>query len=320
MVGYVRLLLATGVMLSHLGITLAGYNIGVMSVVIFFLLAGSTTSFLFNKIYVDHPQRIRAFYQDRIKRLFPLYLYVLALVAIFIYATGHGQPTSSPWPWLLNALIVPLNYYMVFSADVLAEPALIAIPAAWSLGLELQVYILLPLLLLYKPLRKIAFASSLLIYLVAASGIIDTDIWGYRLLPGTLFIFLIGVAMRQQLSAEKPIWTLWWLFWLAGFMAVYIDAFVWDDIRSFRLETLVGLVIGVPLLILLRRISWQLPANRWCADMSYGLFLTHSLDIVLLEYFSINVYSMTEKVILLFGLSLALALPGVLVTNKLYKR
>lgn len=320
MVGYVRLLLAIGVMLSHLGITVAGYNIGVMSVVVFFLLAGSTTSHLFDRIFAHHPQRLRAFYIDRIKRLFPLYFYVLAVVAVVVFSTGYGQPTTSLWMWLQNALIVPLNYYMVFSSDVLTEPASIAIPAAWSLGLELQIYALLPFLLLHKRLAIGVFVLSVSIYVVAASGAIDTDMWGYRLLPGTLFIFLIGAALRRAQKARHSLLSPWWLLWLAGLIFAVVDAYWWTDIRSYRLETLIGLVVGIPLLLMLRRLPWKLPGNRACADLSYGVFLTHGLAIWLIQWEMADNWSIGVKIILVLALSIMLAGPGVFLSNKLHKR
>lgn len=320
MVGYLRLLLAIGVMLSHMSVTLAGYNIGVMSVVVFFLLAGSTTTHVFTTVFAHHPSPLRAFYRDRLQRLFPLYLYTLALVAAVTFSTGIGQPTKDVWPWLLNALIVPLNYFMYFPADVLTEPASVAIPAAWSLGLELQVYALLPLLLLHTQWQRAALVVSVSIYIAAGAGVIDTDIWGYRLLPGTLCIFLLGAYVREHvvLSPKQQVAAL--ALWLVGALFLVVDAFVWDDIRSYRLETLLGLVVGVPLLWALRRLPWRLPGNRWCGDLSYGVFLTHGLAIWLVQAQCESSCSLSAQILLVLALSLVLAIPGVFLSNKLHKR
>ena len=43
MFGYIRFILAYFVLLSHVGIGLAGKNIGVFAVVIFYILAGLVT-------------------------------------------------------------------------------------------------------------------------------------------------------------------------------------------------------------------------------------------------------------------------------------
>ena len=76
MFGYLRFILAYAVMLSHIGVRVHGLNPGVMAVVVFYLLAGYVVSFLYRELFASRQERLRYFYMDRIKRIFPLYLYV----------------------------------------------------------------------------------------------------------------------------------------------------------------------------------------------------------------------------------------------------
>jgi len=65
--GTLRFLLAIAVALSHLGVTLYGYNPGVVAVVIFYMLAGMVSYKLITTIYPNQPL---LYYKDRVKRIF----------------------------------------------------------------------------------------------------------------------------------------------------------------------------------------------------------------------------------------------------------
>ncbi|MBD8729760.1 hypothetical protein [Pseudomonas sp. CFBP 13710] len=90
-------------------------------------------------------------------------------------------------------LIVPLNFYMFTGGN-----DFMLVPPAWSLGAELQFYILLPFLL---SSRYAAWAFSLATfgcYLGAQLGLLNADFYGYRLLAGVGFIFMLGVLAHRE--------------------------------------------------------------------------------------------------------------------------
>jgi peptidoglycan/LPS O-acetylase OafA/YrhL len=73
------------------------------------------------------------------------------------------------------------------------------IPQAWSLSLEVFFYFVIPFIVIWGNKRSFAVVviASLCIFFVAYLGIINTDEWGYRRLPGALFMFLAGAAMAS---------------------------------------------------------------------------------------------------------------------------
>jgi len=85
--------------------------------------------------------------------------------------------------------IFPLNFFQ-FPALGLYNGQLL--PQAWSLGLELSFYIVPPAIVFLPRIITWAVAVSLGIFLLAYLGLIHPDIYGYRLLPGVLFIFAVG--------------------------------------------------------------------------------------------------------------------------------
>ncbi|MFP4155852.1 MAG: acyltransferase family protein [Halothiobacillaceae bacterium] len=252
--GILRFILATLVLVSHLGHSLWGLNPGVVAVVVFYILAGHVVA----RLWSGRPESgwsdgVRWFYRDRFWRIVPQYLLVL-VAAAWVWTTGPATPFLARQPgladWLANLAIVPLNYYM-FTGQ--AEFTLV--PPAWSLAAELQYYLLAPLLLsLSRGTIKAAMILSLCIFLLAQAGVLHTDHWGYRLLPGILFIFLSGALLRQD-PADRFLWTVWSAFVLyAGYLLFLAEPV------PYRLEVTLGLVIGLPLVALLEHPRPILPA------------------------------------------------------------
>lgn len=110
----------------------------------------------------------------------------MSCVVIHFLLPGTPQAAALTLENIATSLpILPLGFYMF--GVTLPE----ILPPAWSLGLEMCFYLLIPFLILYK-MRGVAFTLSVTVFMGASLGYLDTDIYGYRLLPGVLFIFLGG--------------------------------------------------------------------------------------------------------------------------------
>ena len=274
MLGTLRLCLAILVALSHADVRIANLNPGVTAVVCFYLISGYVMTGLLRTYYAN-AAAMPLFYLDRALRIFPQYLAVACLTLAWFAALGH--PTAflrqAPhWTDLLsNLTVVPLNYFMFNGADRFT-----LVPPAWSLGAEIQFYLLMPLLLLFR-LRALAFLLGLAVFGAATWGFIDTDTFGYRLLPGVLVFFLAGSALydariRGDGSARRIV--------IGGAAATALCWLVLQQSGHLALpynrETLVGLLIGLPLLYWLGALPQRALDNR-LGDLSYGVFLNHFL-------------------------------------------
>jgi len=200
MFGTLRFILAALVALSHIDVRFSGLNPGVSAVVVFYLLTGYVmTAQLRGKF--SGARNIPAFYIDRILRIFPAYLFFAGLTLLWFYLSGHTtaflQHTPSATDLLNNLMVIPLNLYMFNQADQFT-----LLPAAWSLGAELQFYLLIPLLLI-PGMRSLALVISLSVFLFASLGLIQTEWYGYRLLPGVLLIFLTGGYLFDSLMTQR---------------------------------------------------------------------------------------------------------------------
>lgn len=260
------------VALSHVNVGLHGYNIGVMAVVVFFLLSGYVVAGLLKSESALSHSPLK-FYVERGVRLLPLY-YSFLLMGGFVvwsggahsnYLKGHGNI----YQWFANLFIVPLNYSMF--SDTLNH--FLLIPPAWSLGLEIQFYLLAPWLLRYKGAMFVVLVGSLLISTLAHLGILHTDWFGYRLLCGNLFIFLSGTwlyRMRHAQANGAPIVLMWCVCFFLWALTGWLGR--WSV--PFTFEVLTGYLVGVPVVAWLghrQRKAW----DEKVGHLAYGVFLCH---------------------------------------------
>lgn len=273
--GALRLLLAFLVLLSHMGYSGFGYNLGVMAVVVFYLLAGQVVA----KLWLNAPteQRLHWFMRDRALRILPQYytsLLVAALLWWGLHPDNYHVSIAPNWTnWLENLTILPLNYYMFNGSDrfTLLAPA-------WSLAVEIQFYLLVPLLLLNRNILYAALGLSLVVFTLAQLGYLNSDIYGYRLLPGVLFVFLSGALCIYPHAWARHVLLVLWLL-----CCIYITYLLRQPYTpSFVLEVAVGFMVGLPL------VWWHSQprscprsTSRWARLQqraglySYALFLIH---------------------------------------------
>jgi len=275
MFGWLRYFLAGCVAFAHAGLAgPGGHHIGVPAVVVFYLISGYVVSAQW-QYFRQQPAGLASFYRDRALRVMPLYYLMLALAALYVTLTAHVSDfTARPWDagcWASNLLIVPLDWFPYTGVDRCTY-----VPPAWSLGLEIQFYLLAPILLATPAIRNTALWVSVAVYAAASWGVLPTDEFGYRLLPGTLFMFLAGglieerVRRVQRSPGDRHMALLWLVIGAIGSIAWAtgrIDA-------RFNIETLVGFLVGLPLVTLVAR--WPRRAwDDWLAGVSYPLFLCH---------------------------------------------
>lgn len=277
MLGTLRLVLALMVLVSHAGVRWNGLNPGVIAVVGFYAISGYVMTGLMRRHYAQ-PHRVLGFYADRALRLLPAY-YVVALAALAWFFLHGPEPLfleRSPGvvDLLNNLLVVPINFYMWNDADKFS-----LVPPAWSLGCEIQFYLLFPLLLLAR-IRRWAFGLSLLVYLAAFAGFIQTEWFGYRLLPGVLFVFLLGSHLYDCHHAGpsgRTRGTRVVALTLLGIAALAATGHLGGKLQlPYNPETLIGLGAAIPLLHLLAMRSARVWDER-AGELSYGVFLVHFL-------------------------------------------
>lgn len=285
--GILRYLLAVLVLLSHAGVNIAGHHPGVMAVAVFYAISGYVMAALIHHHY-SHVGATPRFYLDRLLRIYPQYGFYALTTAMWYGATAQPTAFLQHAPQLSdlinNLSIVPLNYYMYNGADQFT-----LIPPAWSLGAELLFYLLAPWLWRHWQCALILAGGSLGTQLLAWHGVLHSDWWGYRLLPGVLWVFVAGMALHRWHVAQQHKQARL-LAMAAPVLAGLALCYLWVRgllVRHYTLEVVVGAACALPALQVLAH--WRAGAtwrriDQHLGNISYGVFLNHFLLMWLLQW------------------------------------
>jgi len=288
MFGHLRFVLASLVLFSHTGLHFGPVNPGVLAVVSFYLLAGYVVTHLLEHVFAPGPTRLRRFYAERVLRIFPMYLFICAATLLFAAATGCGVLRLGWRPIVAHLLVVPLNYYMKWDCAMLQLPsgAWPLVPPAWSLGAELQAYFVLPLVVFCRPAKVTLALGSLALCLLAYAGALHPDLFGFRLFPGIFFIFVLGSCVYRTVHVPKHADRFDRWFPLVCHAASLVGLVVLTALgieRAFYREVFIGLLVGLPLVNTLARVTAKPARDKLLGELSYGLFLGHTLATWMLD-------------------------------------
>ncbi len=159
MLGSLRFTLALLVLLNHLWKPVAN-QVGASAVIAFYTVSGFLMTKVITEVYGASWRGGVAFTINRLLRIYPCYLLVVALSTscLFLFDDRFGHFYSSmklpatEWQWFSNLTLI----------DMVDQPRVI-VPPAWSLSVELLFYgLMIVLLARSRPLIRLWFALSLL--------------------------------------------------------------------------------------------------------------------------------------------------------------
>ncbi len=283
MFGYFRFILASFVFASHVGISVQQhFNLGVFAVVCFFMLAGFVVTGLFDKFFYQGKIYYLKFYLERFLRIFPQYLFILVLTVVFLLYSQYSNIELDGVNMFSNLTIFPLNFVSLIDIQIL-------IPPAWSLGIELKAYLLLPFIVYFKPVKVIVAILSLMVFLLAIFGIIDTDLFSFNTTPGVLFLFVIGVSIYNttRMNKNPGLFDVCFPIFVYILMALLVVAVGMHKklLLTDLMEIGLGVMLGFPIIVYIAKSNVKIPFDSLFGDLSYGLFLSHFLVIYMAAYF-----------------------------------
>jgi peptidoglycan/LPS O-acetylase OafA/YrhL len=307
--GTIRLLLALSVLIVHsapvFGVMLLS---GDMAITAFFMVSGFLMALILETKYVG---RVRAFYLNRILRIYPPYFVALAgSIVFFVLVTGNRwyDPVkvmrwfaeaeawgAMAWTAVTNLTLIGINlvryvnpdeagrlYINVFEKGGFPGHNILFVPQAWTLGLELYYYAIVPFVVLLRT-RYIAAITIALFFLnhkarlyIASQGIefFPDASFAYQLkyfLLGTLGFRFVGplrmLAERYSAFRLLPAMSLAAAFVLiAGGLPAYYTWFF--DMDWFYL----AFALCIPGIFIVSS-NWKFDAAL--GEYSYPVYLFH---------------------------------------------
>lgn len=303
--GILRLLLAVCVLCAHSSpIAGLGWLDGPTAVEAFFCISGFYMQLVLSTKYTESKLGktwIQQFYKARYFRLLPTYLFASLITALFSSLFWPTGELISAWRYVCalpgtvgNFLFISffcLTNVTILGQDVMMFVAVhsgqihwsanfwksafplwqaLTLPQAWSLGLELNCYILAPYLLKERSRPLLVGACCCLAVKLALFGVWHVhDPWTRRFFPLELGYFILGALAfryRHVLGNLVP-------DRIASFV-VYPFVIAFACAGAGRLHNLYPVVLSGFLPLLFRTTS-TVRWDRWIGELSYPFYIFH---------------------------------------------
>jgi peptidoglycan/LPS O-acetylase OafA/YrhL len=260
---------------------------------LFFVLSG----FLIGSILLREsgsPRYFRTFYARRAARILPLYVLMLAALVAGTIWMRFGAPVfarplfENKLPWW-SFLVFAQNFFMPGIDDF--GPKIVSV--TWSLAVEEQFYLLLPLIIFVIPRRRLPLVLGALFLVGPLLRLQFTPgAATYVLLPFRLDSLMAGATLawiwsqpsaREWISKHRDLFLLaWWILAIPAPFVLRGGAGLWA-LRSehgWVLNSWLALWFSVTLVLLLEGRGWasrffRAPVLQWLGRIAYGLYLFH---------------------------------------------
>ncbi|MEP5339580.1 MAG: acyltransferase family protein [Algibacter sp.] len=275
---------------------------GYIGVDVFFVISGFLITKSINKEMLENSFSFKQFYLRRIRRIIPVLVFIVAIIAIPAYLFLLANHFESYARAALNTLLSTNNFYLwsnsaeYFSESSEFQPLL----HTWSLSVEEQFYILWPPLLLFLH-RKFKLQTRLTIVLITvfiglglSIYLTKTDLnMAYFLLPARIFELLIGGGLAlywdrlPKLSNFKN-----HILSIIGALLIFIPALLLDKSSFFPGYQALWPCLGAMLLIYTGKENThgffnyilQLKPMVFLGKLSYSMYLWHWPIFVFIAY------------------------------------
>lgn len=199
-------------------------------------------------------------------RIYPLSILVVLVIVVFHLPMGHLAPRSFDW---VSVSKLGLVSNLLLAQNLINSPSVLG--PLWSLPLEMQMYVFLPLLFLFA--RRIRSLGPLLLLWsgTVALGLFHAHFGHLPDLVHYVPCFLPGVIAYKL--GEKPLLRLPFVFW-----PVFLTVVATLLICIPRIETGWGVCLLIGLAIphfAILSANWLRKTVHWVAKYSYGIYLAH---------------------------------------------
>jgi peptidoglycan/LPS O-acetylase OafA/YrhL len=286
---------------------IAAMNRGDIGVRIFFVISGFILGRPFARHYLlGHPMpSLRAYYLRRLTRLEPPYLLNIAICTLAMVLYVHVP---------LRVMLPHFAASAVYLHGLLLGNIGAPNPVAWTLEMEVQFYLLVPLLTLVFLIRSawlrrtvlagFSIALPLLLTLFVIGKIANPHLWAS--IAWLLQYFIAGLLLSDLYVTSMPSWRASWL-WDVASTAAWVVLLATDHPHLYVLEPL---LIALAFMGAFRgKLLRRLFTTEWIAilgGMCYSMYLWHFFVIAL-------VFKLSRRWLVSHDLLTNIALQGLII-------
>lgn len=290
----IRAIAVSTVILFHANLTLAGHKLlpgGFVGVDVFFVISGYLITLIILRELTEDRFSFLRFYERRIRRILPALLLVMAASVPFALQLMLPKALKEFTGSLISALFSVSNIWFWNLDDYFAEPsALQPFLHTWTLGVEEQLYIFFPILLLLawkfgrQHIAKIMLVMFAISFAAAQIGSTHFPSANFYLLPTRAWELLAGgmLAHLELQTRKRPMPSLLSATMPGvGITLIVLAAIYYSDDTPYPSAATLAPVLGAVLLI------WFAKKGEFVSDVlaskffagvgliSYGLYLWH---------------------------------------------
>ncbi len=280
--GIFRLLLSTLVVITHY----SSLNVGGAAVYLFFALSGYWISKMWEVKYSKMRNPIPTFIISRVWRLAPVFLFCSMLALLIVGLLPHLFPTAHSPAKLTTRILVSSFILLGYHANPHGP-----LGPAWSLDMEMQYYLLAPVLLVALRKRPLIMAS-LLVVLGCASSVIYNNALITTYLPMFLIGMLVALHPEYLASRKKIIGSVVLVITIFLFFTIIPDLrkvlfggahphdlFAFNDLLN------VSIALAAMPFAMSTVVHKSSKLDKLFSDLSYSVYLFHWIPILIVAYY-----------------------------------
>lgn len=303
-----RLLAAFQVVLHHLTTHLkVTFDQNILSdllvlfpgVPVFFFVSG----FLISKSYENNSD-LSEFFLNRVLRIYPALIGCFGLSLLSVFVVGYLDHTDFQamefWAWI----VAQLSFLQFYSPDFMRGYGVGVLNGSlWTICVELQFYIMTPIVAYFYAFRKEKYANKILIGLILLFLIFNRsyhfldseygDVLWFKLLGVTfvpwIYMFLVGVYFQRNFVE---------LFRLMGnrfliiFLCYLFCAYIAKNVLQLQVGNAISPIVYLPMacVIFSFAFSFRTMSNKILGrnDISYGVYIYHMPVVNLLLFLGLS--------------------------------
>ena len=272
------------VVLFHVGAPL--FKNGWVGVDIFFVISG----FLMWHLYADKISegQVKEFYIKRLRRLLPALAVLILLSFVIFYFVLLPNERHLFINEIFSASFAFSNLYYWLEVQYFSSSQLRPLLNLWSIALELQFYLIFPILVLLLKKSTLRFISLLVVSIATFIGLgLYSFQTSFFTLPGRLWEFLLGMLVAHLKPNQIRESARFWMFKYFMVTIVILSTLVPED-NKFKVLVQIVIAFFSALYIMLEfnQIGTGVLVRilSKIGDYSYSIYLIHFPLFILLGY------------------------------------